>query len=95
MNHRFNLTTVVGKDRQGRELRSPITTFIAETELGPTPQLDFPKKIAGKLVPSISLEQLLALSSQSGVEIGFEGKSYKFSQDPDKDGNFELELIEP
>src|ERR1039457_4429655 len=58
MQHRFNITTCEGKDPQGHQLRSPITAFLAETDLGPSPQLDIPLTITGKLV-HVTQEQLL------------------------------------
>jgi hypothetical protein len=94
MTHQFNITTAVGDDRKGHPLRSPITVFQAETELGPSPQLDLPETIAGKLVPSLTSEKLYEFKSKPGVEVSFGGKGYKFSK-LERDGSFELSLIEP
>jgi hypothetical protein len=94
MLHQFNMTSVVGKDDEGHQLRSEITTFIAETGLGPSPQLGIPKKITGTLVASLTPEQLLEFHSKQDVQVGFEGRGYEFSK-LEKDGAFELSLIQP
>jgi len=93
MLHQFNMTSVVGEDREGHQLRSGITTFIAETDLEPSPQLGIPEKITGKLAPSLTPEQLVQFNFKQDVEVGFEGRGYKFSK-LEKDGTFELSIIQ-
>jgi hypothetical protein len=94
MIHRFSITTTTGEDEKGHQLRSHITVFQAETELGPTPQLDFPNTIKGKLTEGHTPEQLFQFGFKPGVEIGFEGKGYGFTS-LDKDGTFELSIVRP
>src|ERR1035441_2975891 len=52
-----------------RQLRSPITAFLAETDLGPSPQLDIPLTITGKPVHvtpvGLTPEQLFQLDRKS------------------------------
>jgi len=52
MQHLFSITTPLRLDRQGHQLRSAITVFLAEVDLGPSPQLTVPKTITGKLAPA-------------------------------------------
>ena len=96
MQHRFNITTCEGKDPQGHQLRSPITAFLAETDLGPSPQLDIPLTITGKLVHvtpvGLTPEQLFQFQFKQDVEVGFEGRGYRFSK-LGQDGTFELSII--
>ena len=88
MEHPLSITWVVGKDAQGHELRSLVSTVTAETGLGPSPQLTFPDTIPGKLV-DVPLALLNQLKFEPGVEVTFSGRRYKFSQ-LENDGTFEL-----
>src|ERR1017187_2607406 len=96
MQHRFTITTCEGKDPPGHYLRSPITAFLAETDLGPSPQLALPLTITGKLVPfppgGLPPEQLFQFQFKQDVEVGFEGRGYRFSK-LGQDGTFELSII--
>jgi hypothetical protein len=92
MVHQFHLTSAIGKDREGHKLRSGVTTFTAETNLGPSPQLGVPEKITGKLLSKLTPEQIIQLSALD-AEVGFEGRGYKFSK-AEKDGSFELSIIQ-
>jgi hypothetical protein len=58
MEHTFSMTTAVGTSPQGHQLRSDFTPFLAETELGPSPQLSAPKTIRGRLMPPMTPVQL-------------------------------------
>jgi hypothetical protein len=89
MEHPLSITTGLGTDHQGHQLRSRITTVMAETNLGPSPQLGFPESIEGKLV-GLTPQLLNQLKFGQDVEVGFEGKRYKFSR-LEKDGSFELQ----
>ena len=95
MEHQFDMTYGVGKDAQGHLLRSGITSFLAETNLGPSPQLDFPQTINGKLVAlpenpaQLTPERLFQFGLKRDVEVLYEGKRYSFSK-LEKDGSFEL-----
>lgn len=99
MEHLFSMTTAVRGTSfpEGHQLRSGITPFLAETELGPSPQLGLPETIAGRLVPptnpmQLTAEQFFQFNFRPGVEVSFEGRTYTFSK-LEKDGTFELSLI--
>lgn len=97
MEHLFHVTTGKGTDKQGHHLRSRITVFLAETDLGPTPQLDTPETITGKLATSpspkqLTKERLFQFNCEPDVQVGFEGRGYRFNK-LEKDGTFELSLI--
>jgi hypothetical protein len=92
MVHQFHLTSVLGEDREGHKLRSGVTTFAAETNLGPSPQLGVPEKITGKVVSKLTPDQIIQLSALE-AEVGFEGHGYTFSK-VEKDGSFELSIIQ-
>ena|SRR5689334_25370877 len=97
MEHSFNITTSAGTDRQGHDLRSGITVFLAETNLDPSPQLGTPETIAGNLAISpspkqLTKDQLFQFKFKPDVEVGFEGRGYRFSK-LERDGTFELSLI--
>jgi hypothetical protein len=49
-----------------------------ETGLGPSPQLQTPETIAGKLL-DLSLESLLKIRFGKDVSVSFEGVSYRFA----------------
>jgi hypothetical protein len=91
MVQQFNLTSLIGEDREGHKLRSRVTTFSAETDLGLSPQLGVPEKIAGKLVSNLTPQQILELTALDAI-VGFEGRGYKFSK-VEKEGTFELSII--
>lgn len=91
MQHVLSYTTLVGRGLDHEALRSPVVRIIAETNLGPSPQLDYPTTFSGKLV-KVSLQQIQQIRSGKDLEIGFEGKRYSFSRLED-DGAFELSLI--
>ena len=93
MLHQFNMHSFVRTDQQGHQLRSGITTLVAETDLGPSPQLGFPQTITGKVVQSLTPEQLFQFKLKPDVQILFEGKAYKFSK-LERDGTFELSIIQ-
>jgi len=97
MQHLFSVTTPLRLDRQGHQRRSAITVFLAEVDLGPSPQLAVPKTITGKLAPAssqrgLTLAQFYQFKFKRGVEVGFEGRDYRFSK-MEKDGTFELSII--
>jgi hypothetical protein len=64
--------------------------------LGPSPQLDTPLTITGKLVHvtpvGLTPEQLFQFQFKHDVEVGFEGRGYRFSK-LGQDGTFELSII--
>jgi hypothetical protein len=91
MQHVLWYTTVVGREPNDETLRSPAVRIIADTNLGPSPQLDFPTSFSGKLV-KVPLQQIQQIRSGKELEVGFEGKRYRFSRLED-DGEFELSLI--
>ena len=88
MEHPLSITSVIGTDDQGHQLRSRVNIVTAETNLGPSPQLGFPESFYGQLV-GIATESLEALKFGKGVEVAFEGKVYRFVRLED-DGTFEL-----
>jgi hypothetical protein len=100
MEHKFDMTYGVRRDAQGHLLRSGITSFLAETNLGPSPQLDFPQTITGKLAAmpqnasQLTPDQLFQFGMKPDVEVLFEGKRYSFSK-LEKDGTFELSMVQP
>jgi hypothetical protein len=100
MDHKFDMTYGVRRDAQGHLLRSSITSFLAGTDLGPGPQLDFPQTINGRLTPlpenpsQLTPDQLFQFRMKPEVEVLFEGKRYSFRK-LEKDGTFELSLVQP
>lgn len=89
MEHALHVTRGIGKDSKGHILRSRISVIRAETDLGPSPQLGIPESIRGKVV-GLTTEELVDLQFGSDVEVGFEGRRYRFTR-LDKDGTFELQ----
>lgn len=94
MLHKFTMTSAVREERVGRQLRSGITTFIAETGSEPSAQLGIPERITGRLESSLTPAQLFQFGFKPDVEVGFEGRAYRFSR-LEKDGTFELSIIAP
>ena len=91
MQHVLWYTTVVGRGPKDEALRSHAVRMIAETNLGPSPQLDDPRSFSGKLI-NVPLQQIQEIRSGKDLEVGFEGKRYRFGRLED-DGGFELSLI--
>ena len=74
------MTSATGEDLQGHQLRNVITVFVAETDLESSPQLAIPERIVGKLVPRLTPKQLFEFNFKQSVEVGFEGRAYRFSK---------------
>jgi hypothetical protein len=91
MQHVLWYTTVIGRGPNNEVLRSPAVRIIADTNLGPSPQLDYSRLFSGKLV-NVPLQQIREIRSDKDLEVGFEGKRYRFGRLED-DGEFELNLI--
>lgn len=91
MQHQFSITTALGKDRDGHQLRSQSMIYQAETELGATPQVSTPERITGRLL-GLSQTEVLKLATSKEAEAGFEGYSYRFIR-LDPDGSFTLTRI--
>lgn len=89
MQHYLRYHYRLGTDIQGRDLRSQMITVRAETELGPSPQLGFPESFSGNL-PDATPQLVNDLRFDQDVQVGFEGKRYRFSR-LEKDGTFELQ----
>jgi hypothetical protein len=88
----FTISSGVGNDGEGHQLRSPITVFHAETERNPSPQLNVQETIRGTLTAGLTSEELFHFKFKSDVQVGFEGRGYTFSR-LEKDGAFELSTI--
>jgi hypothetical protein len=88
MEHQLSITWVVGERADKRELRSLVTTVVAEIDKGPSPQRAFPDSLDGKLV-GITRGLRSQLKFGRGVDVVFSGKAYKFSR-LENDGTFEL-----
>ena len=88
MEHPLSITWVVDVSTDKRELRSLVSTVMAEIDLGPSPQLAFPDSLDGKLV-GITPKFLSRLKFGQGVDVVFSGKAYKFSR-LENEGTFEL-----
>jgi len=71
---------------------NPVREVKAETNLGPSPQLDVPELITGQL--QLNETEALKLAASTGKEAGFEGYRYRFER-LEKDGTFELARIHP
>jgi hypothetical protein len=91
MQHVLWYTTVVGRGPNSETLRSPAVRIIADTNLGPSPQLAWPSSFSGKLI-NVPIQKIREIRSDENLEVGFEGKRYRFSR-LDDDGGFELSLI--
>ena len=88
MKHPLSVIWLDDPNEHGDELPSVVHTFTAEMDVGPSPQLNFPDTLVGKLT-DISPVQLDQLKFRTIVAVIFSSRRYKFSQ-LDKDGTFEL-----
>jgi len=91
MQHVLWYTTEVGRGPNNEALRSTAVRVIADTNLGPSPQLAWPSSFSGKLI-NVPIQKIGEIRSGKDSEVGFEGKRYRFSR-LDDDGGFELSLI--
>ncbi|AXC11986.1 hypothetical protein ACPOL_2673 [Acidisarcina polymorpha] len=75
-------------NEDGEELPSVPHKLTAEMDVGPSPQVDFPEVLAGKLVgtPAVILDQL---KFRNIIAVYFSGRRYKFRQ-INNDGTFEM-----
>src|SRR2546426_196066 len=87
MEQQLIITTAVGKDRHGHQLRSSTINVLAETTVSSDD--DFPESFTGKLLKVGSI-QLNRIRFGPDVEVNFLGKRYKFIR-LEQDGNFELQ----
>jgi hypothetical protein len=62
-----------------------------ETGLGPSPQLETPEMITGRLV-DLTVDEILKIKFGNNVRVGFEGGRYRFVT-LEKDGSFELRRV--
>jgi hypothetical protein len=67
----------------------------AETNLGPSPQLESPEIVIGKLLEltTTRLLELKAAVATRDVEVAFESRTYKFSGLDESNGTYELILV--
>ena len=88
--HKYPLSInyLVEVDKRGRKLRSPVTSVMAEADLGQYSKSGFPNVFTGKLVDE-SDEKILDFKFLPEVEVVFRGSGYKF-EELDKDGSFKL-----
>ncbi|RXH53926.1 hypothetical protein [Granulicella sibirica] len=79
MEYHLLITSVIETTKEGRELRSNITSVLAEAELGQqlyTGQADL---FFGQLLDA-SAEQILYFKFAPGVEVVFRGLRYQFEE---------------
>jgi hypothetical protein len=88
MKYSLSITSLVEVDTQGRKLRSPVTSIMAEADLGQYSEFGFPNVFTGKLVDA-SEKNILNFKFLPEVEVVFRGSGYKF-EELDKDGAFIL-----
>jgi hypothetical protein len=87
-NYPLSIDSLVEIDAQGRKLRSPTTSVLAEAGLDQYSESGFPVVFAGRLV-DVPFEQILDFKFLPEVEVGFKGARYKF-EEIEKDGTFKL-----
>jgi len=73
----LSVTSLIETDRDGKELRSPVTHVMAEADLGPFNDFGTPTFFFGKLV-EVTEEQILYFKYAPGIEILFRGGRYVF-----------------
>jgi len=88
MKYSLSITSLVEVDTQGRKLRSPVTSVMAEADLGQYSKFGFPHVFTGNLVDT-SEEKIFDFKFLPEVEVVFRGSGYKF-EELDKDGSFRL-----
>jgi hypothetical protein len=88
MEYPLSITSHVDTDAQGRKLRSPITSVLAEADLGQYSEFGFPDVFTGRLV-DVPVEHILDFKFSPGVEVVFRGSGYEF-EEIEKDGTFKL-----
>jgi hypothetical protein len=88
MEYLLSITSLIDTDAQGRKLRSPVTSVLADADLGQYSKSGFPNVFTGKLA-DVSDEKILDFKFLPEVEVVFRGSGYKF-EELDKDGSFKL-----
>lgn len=88
MEYPLAITSVVETDKNGRDLRTPVTCVIAEAELGPFAEFGFPDVFFGKLV-DVSEADILHFKQAPDVDVIFRGSGYRF-EELGKTGAFKL-----
>jgi hypothetical protein len=87
-NYPLSIDSLVEIDAQGRKLRSPATSVLAETGLGQYSESGFPVVFAGRLI-DVPFGKILDFKFLPEVEVGFRGARYKF-EEIEGDGTFKL-----
>jgi len=72
MKYSLSITSLVEVDTQGRKLRSPVTSIMAEADLGQYSEFGFPNVFTGKLVDA-SEKNILNFKFLPEVEVVFRG----------------------
>jgi hypothetical protein len=88
MEYDLAITSVIYTDAQGYQHTSALTAVKAEADLGRLSKFGFPDSFSGKLI-GMTPEQFLYFKLDSGIQVGFRGKRYKFDG-LEKDGTFVL-----
>jgi len=88
--HKYPLSInyLVEVDKRGRKLRSPVTSVMAEADLGQYSEFGFPAVFTGKFV-EVSEEKILDFAFRPEVEVIFRGSGYTFKE-IEKDRTFTL-----
>ena len=77
MEYHLLITSLIETTKEGRELRSNITSVLAEAELGQQIYTGQPDLFFGRLLDA-SVEQILCFRFALGVEVIFRGSGYTF-----------------